>query len=55
MNQFNYTARCGRVLRRPQPAPIEPDASTGDRIVAWACAIAIVALLGLLLIEKVAA
>ncbi|MCK9193966.1 MAG: hypothetical protein M0P19_08855 [Nevskia sp.] len=77
---YPQTARCGRVLRRPdrtnfvfvsgemQPIiaspddrrymvdmPItEPDANTGDRIVATVCAIGIVVLLVLLIVEKVA-
>ena len=50
-----YTARCGRVLRRPEPTQIEPDANTGDRIVAWVGAVGVVVLVGLLILEKVAA
>ncbi|MDP3219204.1 MAG: hypothetical protein Q8S73_34215 [Deltaproteobacteria bacterium] len=54
---YQHTARCGRVLRSPEPLPakpIEPDANTGDRIVATVCAIGIVVLLVLLIVEKVA-
>ncbi len=49
-----YTARCGRVLRRPVALPIEPDAKPIDRVIGWFGAVCVVVLIALLIAEKVA-